>query len=135
MLLMIEHTGAAHAYLFTVQPEGLRPMAGSRSDTPDRELSELLQRHLQRELNAVTQMLAVGQVDDSSDEDRFELRDGSVYYPVPLRSVSDEGERVLGYAVLNMDPPAPPRLPWRVVEAISDYLLEAGDMDSMLVAI
>jgi hypothetical protein len=62
---------------------------------------------------------------------RIQLADGATYYPVVLRTSDEQGdELVLGIAALSMQPPRPPQIAWRLIQTLSEHLMNARDANA-----
>ncbi len=126
--LLVEHAGASHGHLFTAQEHGLQVRASFTGEPPPEALVRALELLAQRELEDLTAVF--GAIGDELG--RIDLGDGSVFHPLWLRSTQKDGETLAGVAALCCPAEHAPRVSWRLQEAISDYLLDAGDVSSLL---
>jgi hypothetical protein len=118
------------AFLFGMQPSGLRYSAKLGDRPPPEGLEDMLGFYLNAELDsgdAVSHMVT-GTFSASPDLVAF-IRDGEeLYFPVLLSCVHDQQRVVAGVAVLALHSEGEPAIAESLIAEVSQALIDAGDV-------
>jgi hypothetical protein len=129
LTLLAEHAKASRAFLFGMQPGGLRLAVALDGSKPPEGLDDMLAFYMDAELAASTPAeLEKSGFTPTADMVAW-INDGEqLYYPVLLHCVEGQKRLIAGVAVLALPIQREPRLPRELASEIGRALLRAGDV-------
>ena len=129
LTLLAEHARATRAFLFGMQPGGLRLAVALDGSKPPEGLDDMLAFYMDAELAANTPA-EPGKSGLTPTVDMVAwINDGEqLYYPVLLHCVEGQKRMIAGVAVLALPIQREPRLPRELASEIGRALLRAGDV-------
>ena len=129
LTLLAEHAHATRAFLFGMQPGGLRLAVALDGSKPPEGLDDMLAFYMDAELAANTPA-EPGKSGFTPTADMVAwINDGEqLYYPVLLHCVDGQKRMIAGVAVLALPIQREPRLPRELASEIGRALLRAGDV-------
>ena len=130
LTLLAEHARASRAFLFGMQPGGLRLAAALDGSKPPEGLDDMLAFYMDAELasSAPVAQETTGTFTPSVDMVAW-INDGEqLYYPVLLHCIEGTRRMIAGVAVLALPIQREPRLPRELASEIGRALIRAGDV-------
>jgi hypothetical protein len=134
--MLNEHSGTAGGFLYIMQQHGLELCAHRGNHQPPKEMDTKVDAYFSNAMETLNSTAYhSGTIDSligfSSD---WVGHDGDVYRPLLLGHQTEQGYAITGFAVLLVDPTKRFVYPTEVVSALSEYLLESGDVSTCVAA-
>jgi len=134
--LLLEHCDARSGYLFGLQEQGLTCLSESEGARVPDELQQLANDYFQAELeeSVMVTMTALDEKVEAGQELKITLSDGQTFESVLLYSLDENRSIIVGLAVLVPKNNKLRAINPEFITAISDALLDTGDVVSMYAA-
>jgi hypothetical protein len=134
--LLNEHSGTYGGFLYIMQERGLKLYAQRGNHHPPKEMDAKVNAYFSNAMETISHTAYHnGTIDSligfSSD---WVGHHGDIYRPLLLGHPTKQGYAVTGLAVLLVDATKPFVYPTEIVSALSEYLLESGDVSTCVAA-
>lgn len=128
--LIIEHSQTEGGFLYTLQKTGPVLSARSGDHQPPAEIETLVKNHLIVELDDTRDVTAMGDDEESYLEQitKWTGVSSDKYHPVLLGHYTKSGFAVTGLAVLLLDPTKGFKYPSELIDVVSRFLMNYGDI-------